>query len=265
MEKFQIGLYKSLKRDPLNAFLTNELNYSLFPNDDLVSLSIIQGWQYQPYMFEFLSKNQIITKDKTIIDIGGNNGSFAIDFAHLVGNGGKVYTYEPQRIIYYQLCCNVFLNGLTNVYCNNVAIGESSKFVMIQTPNYFENEHMVNYGGAEIVAKGGDIVQCRPLDYYDYENVVLIKIDVQGYEPFVLEGAIDTINKHRPYLYIEFEEELLQKQGSTEEKLKSQIEALGYIVKQFNEGVKYNSPTGKCLDCVAIPIEKYEEFTHIIP
>jgi hypothetical protein len=110
MEKFQIGLYKSLKKDPLNSFLTNELNYALFPNDDAVTSSIINGWQYEWYIFDFLVKNQIITKDKTIIDVGGNNGNFAINFAHLVGNNGQVHTFEPQRIIYYQLCTNVFLN-----------------------------------------------------------------------------------------------------------------------------------------------------------
>lgn len=265
MEKFQIGLYKNLKRDPLNGFLTNELNYVLFPNDDLVSLSIIQGWQYQPYMFEFLSKNQITTKDKTIIDIGGNNGSFAIDFAHLVGNGGVVHTFEPQRIIYYQLCTNIFLNGLTNVYCHNEAVGNVDGELMIETPNYFEKNVMVNFGGAEIVNEGGELVKSTRLDSYTFKDVVLIKIDVQGYESFVIEGAINTIQQHRPYMYVEFEEELLQKQGSTEEKLKSQIEALGYVVKQFNEGVKYYSSTGKCLDCVAIPVEKYNEFTHVIP
>lgn len=265
MEKFQIGLYKNLKRDPLNGFLTNELNYALFPNDDFVSLSIIQGWQYQPYMFEFLSKNQITTKDKTIIDIGGNNGSFAIDFAHLVGNGGVVHTFEPQRIIYYQLCTNIFLNGLTNVYCHNEAVGNVDGELMIETPNYFEKNVMVNFGGAEIVNEGGELVKSTRLDSYTFKDVVLIKIDVQGYESFVIEGAINTIQQHRPYMYVEFEEELLQKQGSTEEKLKSQIEALGYVVKQFNEGVKYYSSTGKCLDCVAIPVEKYNEFTHVIP
>jgi FkbM family methyltransferase len=265
MEKFKIGLYTSLKKDPLNAFISNELNYALFPNDDLVSISIMQGWQYHPYMFEFLSKNQIITEGKTIIDIGGNNGSFAIDFAHLVGNGGVVHTFEPQRIIYYQLCANLFLNGLTNVYCHNLAIAETSKLAMIQTPDYLENSLHVNYGGAEIVSQGGEEVQCRPLDYFDFKDVVLIKIDVQGYESYVIQGAINTIQQHRPYLFVEFEDHLLKKQGTSEDELKAKIEALGYLVLPFQEGIPYQSYSGKCLDCVAIPKEKFEEFKHIIP
>jgi FkbM family methyltransferase len=265
MEKFQIGLYQNTKKDPLNGFNTNQLAFALFPNDNAVSSSIINNWQYEWYMFDFLTKNLIVTEGKTIIDVGANNGNFAVDFAHLVGNKGQVHSFEPQRIIYYQLCTNVFLNGLTNVYCHNVAIGNTTKIVMIEKPNYFEKNEGVNFGAAEIVENDGELVECRILDHYDFEDVVFIKIDVQGYEPFVIDGAINTINKHRPYLFVEFEDHLLKKQGLSEDELKSKIESLGYIIKQFQEGIPYQTESGKCLDCVCIPKEKWEEFEHIIP
>lgn len=265
MEKFQIGLYQNTKKDPLNGFNTNQLAYALFPNDNAVSSSIINGWQYESYMFDFLTKNLIITEGRTIVDVGANNGNFAVDFAHLVGGDGKVYSFEPQRIIYYQLCTNVFLNGLTNVYCHNVAIGDSNKFVMIEKPNYLEKNNGVNFGAAEVVEKNGELVECKMLDHYNFEDVSFIKIDVQGYESFVIDGAIHTINKHRPYLFVEFEDHLLKKQGSSEQELKSKIESLGYVVKQFQEGIPYQTESGKCLDCVCIPKEKWEEFEHIIP
>ena len=66
-------------------------------------------------------------------------------------------------------------------------------------------------------------------------------------------------------LFVEFEDHLLQPQGSSEEKLKAQIEALDYKVLPFQEGIPYQSHSGKCLDYVCIPTEKYNEFTHIIP
>jgi hypothetical protein len=264
MEKFKIGLYKNLKKDPLNAFLTNELNYALFPNDNAVTSSIIEGWQYEWYIFDFLVKNQINTKGKTIIDVGGNNGNFAVDFAHLVGNGGVVHTFEPQRIIYYQLCTNIFLNGLTNVYCYNEAVSNIDGELMIEIPNYLEKNKPVNFGAAEIVNKGGELVKSTRLDSRTFREVVFIKIDVQGYESFVIEGAINTIQEHRPYLFVEFEDHLLQKQGSSETKLQAQIESLNYIVKPFQPGVPYESYSGKCLDYVCIPTEKWEEFEHII-
>ena len=263
--KFEIGLYKSNKKDFKNAFHTNTLIYALFPNDNAVTSSIIEGWQYEKYMFDFLERNQIDCEGKTILDVGANNGNFAIDFAHLVSNTGCVHSFEPQRIIYYQLCTNVFINVLDNVYCHNEAIGNVDDFVMIEKPNYFESVNMVNFGGAEIVKENGDLIPIKRLDSYDFKDVIFIKIDVQGYESFVIDGAEETIKKHRPYLFVEFEEHLLQKQETSEIELKAKIESLGYIVKPFQEGIPYNTESGKCLDCVAIPKEKFEEFNHIIP
>jgi len=262
--KFNITLHQTYKKDFKNALQTNLLSYALFPNDNAVTSSILNGWQYEKYMFDFLDMNQIETTGKTIVDVGANNGSFTVDFSHLVGDTGKVYSFEPQRIIYYQLCTNVFLNGLDNVYCYNVAIGDGfDGYAYIETPNYHQ-QGPVNFGDVRI-SNSGDKVEQKALDSYDFEDVVFIKIDVQGYESFVIDGAEATIKKHRPYLFIEFEDHLLQPQGSSEEKLKAQIEALGYVVKPFQEGIPYESYSGKCLDYVAIPIEKYNEFTHIIP
>lgn len=264
--KFNIQIYQIQKKDWTNAFHTNTLKYALFPNDDAVTSSIINGWQYEWYMFDFLSRNQIDCEGKTIIDVGGNNGNFAVDFAHLVGDTGVVYSFEPQRLIYYQLCSNVFMNGLDNVYCYNVAIGHEEGVVKIDRPNYFSKE-AVNFGAAAITKSedNSDTVVMKRLDDYTFKDVVFIKIDVQGFEPYVIEGAVETINKHRPYLFVEFEDHLLKEYGSSDEALKSKIEALDYVVLPFQEGIPYQSYSGKCLDYVGIPTEKFNEFKHLIP
>jgi FkbM family methyltransferase len=265
LNKFTIGLYNTSKKDFLNYFQTNILNYALFPKDNAVSSSIIEGWQYEPYLFEFLKKNQIETLGKEIIDIGGNNGSFAIDFAHLVGDNGKVFTFEPQRIIFQQLCCNLFLNGITNVYAKNIAIGDKNEIVKIEIPNYFD-EGDVNFGAAEIqLDDKGEDIECKRLDDFTFDDVVIIKIDVQGYENNVILGAQETIKKHRPYIFIEFENHLLEKFGTNEDELREKIESLKYVMKPFQDGIPYNTKSGKCLDWVGIPREKLEEFKHIIP
>ena len=264
--KFQIGLYQSSKRDFIVKHITNNLKFALFPNDNAVSSSIINGWQYEPYMFEFLIRNNIQTTGRSIIDIGANNGSFAVDFAHLVGDKGNVYSFEPQRIIFYQLCGNVFMNGIDNVHCYNLAIGNSDTDIQVQKPNYFQNGN-VNFGDVKVGKVEGESVsvQQRRLDYFDFNDVVFIKIDVQGYELNVIKGAENTIRKYRPYLFVEFEDDLLQEAGTSEKELQEKIESLGYVVKRFQEGMPYQTTSGKCLDCVCIPKEKFEEFKHIIP
>jgi FkbM family methyltransferase len=264
--KFDIQIYSQLKRDFKNKLIINPLKYALFPKDNAVTSSIIHGWQYEPYLFDFLERNLIETYGKDILDVGANNGNFAIDFAHLVGDDGKVHSFEPQRLIYYQLCGNVFMNGIDNVYCYNNAVGDNHEIVKIQKPNYHNNEE-VNFGDVKIMDSledNFDYIKSTTLDSFEFNDVVFIKIDVQGYEPNVLRGAVETIKKHRPYLFVEFEEHLLVDNNSSEDLLKKQIEDLGYIVKRFQEGIPYQTESGMCLDCVCIPIEK-ESLNYIIP
>jgi FkbM family methyltransferase len=265
-KKFNVEIYSTEKIDKRNSLVKNKLKYALFPNDNAVTSSIIQGWQYEPYIFEFLKINCIETYGKDIVDVGANNGNFAVEFSHLAGDDGKVHSFEPQRIIYYQLCTNVFINGLDNVYCHNVAIGNKNDIAFMEEPNYMSKE-AVNFGDVRIKkpSENNVIVKLKKLDDYDFQDVVFIKIDVQGYESFVIDGALSTIKKHRPYLFVEFEEHLLVENGSSEDLLKKQIEDIGYVVKRFQEGIPYQTESGMCLDCVCIPIEKEESFKHLIP
>ncbi len=264
--KFDINVYQVQKKDATNSFHTNTLKYALFPKDDAVSNSIINGLQYQKYMFDFLEMNQIDCTGKDIVDIGANIGSFSIDFAHLVGDRGKVFCFEPQRLIYYQLCGNIFMNGLDNVYCYNVAIGHEEGVAKIDKPNYHSKDN-VNFGAAAITQSETDfdLVVMKKLDDYEFNDIVFIKIDVQGFESYVIDGAIETIKKHRPYLLVEFEDHLLKEFGSSDADLKAKIEALGYVLKPFQDGIPYQSYSGKCLDYVAIPQEKFDEFVYLIP
>lgn len=158
------------------------------------------------------------------------------------------------------------MNGIDNVHCYNLAIGNSDTDIQVQKPNYFQNGN-VNFGDVKVGKVEGESVsvQQRRLDYFDFNDVVFIKIDVQGYELNVIKGAENTIRKHRPYLFVEFEDDLLQEAGTSEKELQEKIESLGYVVKRFQEGMPYQTTSGKCLDCVCIPKEKFEEFKHIIP
>ena len=256
--KFKVNLYQTRKIDFVKNHIVNNLRFALFPNDDAVTMSIINGWQYEDYMFEFFTENKIDASGCDIIDCGANNGNFAVDFAHLVGEKGRVHCFEPQRIIYYQLCSNVFINGLDNVYCHHAAVGEKNGKTEIEVPDYF-NLGAVNFGNICLknkTSKNTEIVNIVTLDSYDFDNVIFIKMDVQGYEPFVFDGALETIKKHRPFIQVEFEQPNLIKFGWTEDMLEQKIKDLGYEVHIFKKTAKFNTYNGICLDRICIPIEK---------
>ena len=252
--KFRTELYQIVKPDPRNKSIRNTLRFCLFPNDNAVSSSIIGGWQYEPYLFEFLQKNQIETLGREIIDVGANNGNFAVDFAHLVGDKGVVHCFEPQRIVFQQLCGNIFLNGLDNVYTYNFAVGDMDAIISIDEPNYHALGQ-VNFGDVSVGSELGAKVKQVSLDDFEFKDIAFMKFDVQGYEEKAIRGAINTIQKHRPILFVEFEEHLLQKFESSEALLQVYIESLDYAVYRFQEGIPYQTVSGKCLDCVCIPNE----------
>lgn len=253
---FNIDYYEKRRPNHVNPIIPAYRKYALFPNDNAVTSSLINGWTYEPYMFQFISDNMIELESTEIIDIGANNGHFTIEFAHYVGDNGKVYSFEPQRVVFQQLCGNVFLNGLDNVIAYNVAIGDEDKMTTVEVPNYFDKGY-INLGDVHVNVPG-ESVQMKKLDDYEFSNLSVIKIDVQGYESYVINGSKNTIDKHRPFIFMEIEGDQLGRYGLSENDLMIQIEDMGYILKRFQVGISYQSVSGKCLDCVCIPKEKYE-------
>jgi len=266
LNRFNVEMYGISKQDFFDPYIYHKYRFVLFPKDNSVTQSIIKGYQYEPYLFKFLVKNCVALSGKDIVEVGANNGNFTADFAPIVGDSGMVHAFEPQRIIYYQLCGNIFLNGFTNVFCHNVALGDSDELVKIGKPNYYSDKH-VNFGDVAIhehVGSDYEYVQVRKLDDYDFKDLALIKADVQGYELFVLRGAEKTIMKHRPYIFIEIEDDKLAYHGLSKSDIEAKLKSLEYTLKHFQEGYVFNSTTGYCLDYVAIPNEKNPD-EHIIP
>ncbi len=59
-----------------------------------------------------------------IVDAGANLGTFAVPVGlHVLPVHGRVYAFEAQRQIYYQLCANLLINGLVDCHAMNLAVG----------------------------------------------------------------------------------------------------------------------------------------------
>ncbi len=143
----------------------------------------------------------LLSAGDCIIDVGANIGAHTIPFAQAVGAGGTVHAMEPQRIVFQSLCANVALNNLTNVHCYQAAAGSKAGEIIVPELDYSKPN---NFGGLELGGhRNGESVPVITIDSLQLPNCRLIKIDVEGMEQEVLQGARDTISRCRPLLYVE--------------------------------------------------------------
>ena len=160
------------------------------------ALPISSGNYWEPEIMALCEK--YVKPDSVVVDIGANMGTFTVRLSQLV-RSGVVVAFEPQRIIYQQLCCNVFLNKLKNVFAYNMALGKEQGEVTLTPINYDSGSP----GEVRIHGNNGERVICQALDSFGLTNVSLIKMDVERYEPFVFDGAKETIKNNRPVILFE--------------------------------------------------------------
>jgi FkbM family methyltransferase len=111
-----------------------------------------------------------------------------------------VCAIEPQRVLYHLLCGNVALNLYHNVVALNVGLGATAGRLPMPAIDYARGG---NFGGIGMGQWDGEEVPIMPLDSYAFKACHLIKVDVEGMERDVLEGARATLLRHRPLLYVE--------------------------------------------------------------
>ncbi|MBD2181524.1 FkbM family methyltransferase [Aerosakkonema funiforme] len=169
---------------------------------------------------EIVLFKQFVQPGNLVLDIGANIGVHTVFFAEAVGAQGTVMAFEPQRIIFQNLCANLALNSITNTYCYNVALGDAIGSVKVPVLDY---NRANNFGGIELGSHiEGELVQVITVDSLNLPYCRLIKLDVEGMELQVLQGAVNTINRLKPILYVE--NDRLEKALS----LLSYLHSLGY-------------------------------------
>jgi FkbM family methyltransferase len=217
-----------------------DLNYALFKHSDVVSNHVRTGGyetELQTLSNELLAGHT----DGIVLDIGANLGSYVIPLAkrntHL-----QFEAFEPQRIVYYQLCANTFLNRLSNVYAHNVGLSNEQRITSYVLPNYAEETNIGAFSidfdtrlkDYEVKSEGvTERMIIIPLDSMQYEKVRLIKIDVEGHELQVLQGAEHTLreNNYPPIIFEAWTWKFPEKRQA----LFSYLKNLGYEITEIGQ------------------------------
>jgi FkbM family methyltransferase len=216
------------------------------------------------YEKHFLALAKMVLKEGDYaVDMGANLGYHTLTMAKLVGNAGRVFAFEPQRITFQQLNCNIFLNKLDNVYTFNAALGEEESFAHIEQVDYYKEvagSFGTNIGNTSInLTSVGDKISKKTLDSLDLPRLNFIKIDIQGCELLALMGARNTITKHKPILFVEIEGHHLVKFKATPKMLIKYIRQMGYRMYQIKNEYPVDHlciPEGQPLVDFGYPLEE---------
>ncbi len=129
-----------------------------------------------------------INKGDIVIDIGANIGYFTLLFARLVGDTGKVYSFEPDPRNCLLLEKNVQINNYSNVLLEKKAVSDKSEKSQLYMTEFTPGSSMHKGNSALIDEIDVDVVT---LDDYFKTNSIrpdFIKIDIEGYELNALKG-----------------------------------------------------------------------------
>jgi len=152
----------------------------------------------------------ILRQGDHAIDIGANCGALTLPMAQIVGMYGIVYAFEPQQPIFQTLCATMALNNIINVQCFPFAVSDTDGYGSLPNIDYSKPG---GFGSAQISKDSPDEsyikIKTVKLDTFlsHIGRLDFIKIDVEGMEGDVVNGATKLINKFRPFMYIENDKE----------------------------------------------------------
>jgi FkbM family methyltransferase len=184
--------------------LLNNVNYN--GNSIKVYLSAKAAYTtfvVQQYIKTVNNENLGPAKGDVIMDLGACYGDTALFFSHLAGNTGRVYSFE-------------FIPGNLNVFRKNLSLNPSLKdsVEIIEHPLWTTSDQKIYFKDAGAASRvsfekfdgsEGETTTISIDDFierYNVKKLDLIKTDIEGAEPYVLKGALNTLKKFTPKLAI---------------------------------------------------------------
>jgi len=190
------------------------------PYDSICQAIILNGF-YESELLQAMCA-LVLDKNSIALDVGANIGNHSLFFSK---NFDSVISFEPMASNCLLLKSNIFLNQIKNVTLIEKGLSNKNSKIGVLNSNPKNTNNVVcdlneNDDDQIIIdiAIGDEEIEKLSLK----EKIGLIKIDVEGHEPFVIEGLQKTISSHRPIIFWE------AFNRSEAEKTKNLLAEMGY-------------------------------------
>ncbi len=207
-------------------------------NHSTISNLILEGSNSQPEGKLLKRLHTELPDNMTLVDVGGNIGSF---FCQFINKCSKVYVFEPIPRLYKVIQESIKLNHCQTATLITKAVGDIPGHVKMLDNN---NSNVVaDVASAEEII---DInVTTLDIELENLQSIDLLKIDVEGYELHVLQGAHKIINQHKPFMLIEVHPGFLQNYHKSHTDIIAFVEEHNYSIEYFSFLAEERDPKWK--------------------
>lgn len=212
--------------------------------NDYISRSLLSSKQYEWYVVEIINQLCFPGLPGTVLDIGANIGTKCLPIAAKFPQH-QIHCWELQPHVADMLEENIALNNLSNIVLHRCGLGNRSQTITIKQPVYESTENIGAFSINPLVHNHSDIsrgngdeieVEIKCLDSYHFDlPIQCIKLDAEGSELAILEGAVETLRAHK-YPPIVYELWSYNPWWAEEaKKIDSLVRSLGYSVQRFDD------------------------------
>lgn len=173
--------------------------------DHIVNVVRRSGTFYEADLLEHLRR--FGPRKAVFVDVGANIGNHTLFFAKYLAS--RVVAIEPHPGHFDRLNAVIGKNGLMNVTTIRTATGSEKATATLSLDSRFEGNagaysiraDSASGNSVEVTVDTLDAILLRHVE--DPRDIALVKIDVEGYEEEVLDGAQCIVRNHRPDLVVE--------------------------------------------------------------
>lgn len=206
-----------------------------------------------------------------VLDVGANIGAHTLPLARLAGASGKVFAFEPTIFAYEKLKKNISLNPrlakritcIQAMLTDSTGLNEAPTRLYSSWPLTKESElHRLHGGKLMEIGKARVTTLDQLLDELEVGKVDFIKVDIDGYESRMFQGAENTLKRWKPIILMELAPYVLKEASTSAEELIKIVENYGYSFYLLDgktplfsgpKTIDERVPIGASINILAIP------------
>jgi FkbM family methyltransferase len=204
------------------ALIVNRMDHATDAAGNLygVGSQILDRGAYDPaevdLLLRLLARRRFGWGDGVVaLDCGANIGVHTVAWAKAMAGWGEVIAIEAQERIFYALAGNIVLNNCFNARAFHAAVGAVDGGMRVPVPDYqsagsFGSLELRRGPNTENIGQRIDYsdsamveIRCTTIDSFGLRRLDVLKIDVEGMEADVLDGAARTLARLRPTIVAE--------------------------------------------------------------